>query len=208
MALTGTTLAAACTANATTLSVTNTTTGFPTVGTVGANQPIQIDSEIMFVTGVPAVGTVTVRGRGSDGTVASAHDVLANVYTSSNPADFPLPAAATVTTIDPTQDLVISVGQDSTLSVPLQNTSYNLNKATAAAITLPAPSLALNRVLIYITSQTAAAHVVTATSLYMDGTSGAPKSTATFAAQKGATMTLSAENGFWNVIALQNVTLT
>jgi len=207
MALQQTTLSAACTASATTLAVTS-TAAFPPVGTTFVNQVVLIDTEFMVCIGVPAIGSITVRSRGYEGTAAVAHDILANVYTTANNADFgPISPALTVQ-IDPTDDAIVSVGQDGAITVPITNTAVNINKATAAALTLAAPLLSDNGVTLMITSQTAAAHVVTATALINDGTVTTPKTTMTFVAGRGATVTLVAENGLWNVSAQVGVTFS
>lgn len=207
MALQSLQLSAAITASQLTLPVTS-TAAFPPVGTPFVNQTVLIDSEFMVCVGVPAVGVITVRSRGAEGTIAAPHDVLANAYTTTNNADWgAIPGGITVT-IDPTDDSVVSLGQDGVVPLPTSNTAYNINKATAAALTLGAPLLGENGVTAVFTSQTAAAHVITATALFQDGSTGSPRTTATFTAFRGATMTLVAENGFWNVIALQNVTLS
>jgi hypothetical protein len=208
MALQSLQLTAAITASQLTWPVTS-TAAFPPVGTPFVNQAVLCDGEYAVCVGVPAVNVITVRSRGNEGTVATPHDVLANVYTTANNADWgPVPPAVTVQN-DPSDDATISIGQDSTIIVSAGNAAYNINKATAAAITLAAPLLLANGTMVVFTSQTAAAHVITATGLFMDGTSGAPKSTATFAAFKGASLTLVAENGFWNVSAApQGVTLS
>ncbi len=169
--------------------------------------PVLLDTEFFYVVSQPASGVFTVRGRGSEGTAASAHDVLTSVYASLT-NDWGNPQPGTVVTIDPAEDLVIAIGQDGTIALVGANTVYNINKLTAAALVLPAPNVGDNGVALVFTSMTAAAHVITATGLLMDGTSSAPKTTATFAAFKGATATFVAENGFWNVSALQNVTLS
>jgi hypothetical protein len=82
-----------------------------------------------------------------------------------------------------------------------------LTKATAATMTLPAPTLANNGAILIITSQTAAAHTVTGLALLADGVSGSPHGTATWAAFKGASLTLMAVNQLWNVIAATGVTI-
>lgn len=74
-----------------------------------------------------------------------------------------------------------------------------LNKGTAGAYTLAAPSGALNGHVIRIVSDSAAAHVVTATDLLHDGVTGGAKDTATFAAFKGASIELMAYGGLWYV---------
>lgn len=83
-----------------------------------------------------------------------------------------------------------------------------LTKATAAAMTLGAPTIDQNGDILVITSQTAAAHTVTALTLFADAVTGSPHGTATFAAYKGASVTLMAANLLWNVIATTGVTIT
>lgn len=215
MAFTTAQLAAAITPAAISLSLTNVVAPssgsvLPAVGALPLpiGVPLLVDTEFMFLVAQPSTGIYTVRGRGSEGTVASAHDILANCYASLIPSDFGNPQAGTVVTIDPAEDMAISIGQDGTISLIGANSVYNINKATAAALVLPAPNVADNGVSVVFTSNTAAAHVITSTGLIQDGASGVPHSTATFAAQKGASVTFIAENGFWNVSALQNVVIS
>jgi hypothetical protein len=210
MALTQTTLSAAITASQVQFGVTSTSTGFPVVGTQNAQppQPIQINGEIMYLTGVPAANTIVVRCRGSEGTVAAAHDVLSPVITSATVTDFPAIAPGQLIPIDPAVDNPATLGADGAIPVPLGPVVYNINKGSAAALTLAAPSLSLNGTRVVITSQTAFAHVVTATTLIADAVTGSPHTTATFAAFKGATITLVAENGLWNVVSATGVAVT
>jgi hypothetical protein len=209
MALTTTSLAVACGASDTMLAITSTSSGFPAVGTVAENQLMTIDGESMFVTGVPSAGYVIVRGRGSDGTAAVAHDILAPVNTSSNVADFPAVAVG-ATTLRPLQtDDMVTVGQNGAIAVPLKNTTVLLTKGSAlSSTTLAAPSKAQNGLKLTITSQTAYAHVITATTLLADAVSGSPHTTATYAAYIGASITLVADNGLWNIVAAVGVTVT
>ena len=211
MALTNTTLAVACGASDLTLSITSTTSGFPAVGTVGANQPVQIDGEFMYCTGVPVAGTITVRGRGSCGSVAVAHAILAPVVTSAVASDFPNDPSGTVNTRPPYTDFQFTIGANGALPTfaDIRPVTVNLTKATAlSATTLAAPSAANDGLKVTITSQTAAAHVITATSLINDGATGAPHSTLTFAAFAGASIVLQAQNALWNVVANNNVTVS
>lgn len=212
MAITTATLTAAITSTQVQFNLSNISgSGLPAAGSgpLSIGIPMQIDSEFMFVVNQPVAGTVVVRGRGSDGTAAAAHDILTPVYLSPTPSDFGAYQAGTLTTLDPSDDIATSLGQDQTIVVPGSNSAFLITKATAAALTLPAPLLVDNAVTLVFTSATAAAHVITATSLIQDGTSGSPKTTLTFAAQKGASITLIAENGFWNVAnAPQNVTVS
>lgn len=201
MPLVRTTLTAAIKASDLTLSVLSTGTGFPAVGTVAANQPVLVDNELMFITGVPLAGQLVVRGRGSDGTQAVAHDVLAPVVTSTSTADFPALPVGSSTLHRLTSPDQVTLGQDGAIPVPVADSKVLLAKATAAAMTLAAPSLGSNGVELLITSATAFAHVVTATSLLDTGAAGVPFSTATFPAQPGASVLLIAQNGLWNVAA-------
>jgi hypothetical protein len=85
--------------------------------------------------------------------------------------------------------------------------NYIIKTGSADAITLGAPTAGVDDNLsINIWSDTAQAHTVTATSLFANGT--ALKTTATFAAFRGAGMTLRAYNGVWQVLAASNVPLT
>jgi hypothetical protein len=210
MALTQTTLTSAISASQITFGVTSTSTGFPVVGTQNAQppQPVQIDGEFMYVTGVPVANTITVRCRGAEGTAAVAHDVLAPVITSSNPNDFGAIPPGDLVLIDQSIDNPVTIGQDGVIPQPNGPVVYNINKATAAALTLAAPAFTLNGTRVVITSQTAAAHVITATTLLADAVTGSPHTTATFAAFKGATITLFAENGLWHVTSAVGVVVT
>jgi hypothetical protein len=162
----------------------------------------------MWLTGVPATNTIVVRCRGSEGTVAAAHDVLSPVITSANINDFPAIAPGQLVMIDPALDNPVTLGADGAIPQPLGPVVYNINKGSAAALTLAAPSASLNGTRVVITSQTAFAHVITATTLLADAVTGSPHTTATFAAFKGASITLYAENGLWNVTSAVGVVVT
>lgn len=208
MAFTTAQLAGAITASTLQFNLTNISTGQTGLPVVGAlplpvGNPMLIDSELMYVVSQPVAGTVIVRGRGTEG-ASVAHDILSPVVCSILPGDFPAVAPGQTVTLDPANDGPQTIGQDQTIVVPVANTIYNISKASAAAIVLPAPSVALNGLTLIFTSNTAFAHVVTATSLFMDGTGTLPHSTATFAAKQGASMTIVAENGFWNFSAASN----
>jgi len=211
MALSSTTLSAACSATDTQISVTS-ATGFPALNVSAASQLVIVDGESMYtVNGVcqAATGVIKVRSRGADGTKAIAHDILAPVVTSASASDFPALGMGNMTAFPLSTDQLVNVGQNGTIAVPVQNTTIMLTKATAlASTTLAAPSQASDGVRLTITSQTAAAHVITATSLFGDGVSGSPHSTATFAAYIGASLTLVAANGVWNVVSSVGVTIT
>lgn len=77
-----------------------------------------------------------------------------------------------------------------------------------AALTLAAPTSAQNGMILRVTSATAFAHTVTATSLIDDGVTGGSKTTATFAAFAGASMELMAYEGKWHTLSLKAVTIS
>lgn len=212
MALTSAQLTAPITASQLLFNVTNVVgSGLPAVGALplSVGNPMQIDSEIMFCYQQPVLNQLLVRMRGSDGTAATTHDVLSNVYASPISTDFPLPQSGSIVTIDPAADTVDSIGQDGAIPVPSATTVININKGSAAALTLAAPSLGSNGVTLIVTSQTAFAHVITATGLLADGSSSSPRNVLTFPGFKGASAFMVAENGLWNVASSpQNVTLS
>ena len=82
-----------------------------------------------------------------------------------------------------------------------------LTKGSAGAYTLAAPIAAQEGMEITIVSQTAFAHVVTATGLINDGVTGGSKNTMTFAAFAGAAITLVANNLKWAVVSKNVVTV-
>ena len=201
MALSNTTLAAACGRDDTTIRVTA-ATGF------ADKQLIRIDAEVMAQAGTPTTTSPTVIAvrRGIEGTAAATHGILANVATGLA-SDFPSPPPGQITALAP-GDGRRTLGVDTTLAtadLPAGATTYVITKATAAAITLGAPSKAQDGLRVTFLSSTAAAHTVTyATGYYGDAGSS---DIATFAAKVGASMTLEANAGTWGVIALGNVTI-
>lgn len=149
MALTNTTLSAACTASDLQLSVTSTSSGFPAVGVYPQpKQMLRVDGEDMLIEVVPASGYVRVKQRGYNGTVAVAHEALAVVSTSSDIQDFGNTPSGAVNSRPPYVDDIVTIGVDTTftaagtpatattLPLPTKNTTYVITKATAAAITL------------------------------------------------------------------------
>lgn len=200
-ALTNTTLAADAAASDTILKLTS-TSGYPAAGNIigNNNNLMQINGEQMYFVELIASGTVRVRNRGSNGTLAVAHDILSSVSMGA-PADFPADPAGASNPRPPYVDEIVHYGEDGAIAVPNKNSTILLNKATAGAFTLAAPTLGQNGVKLTIINETAAAHVITATTLLADAVSGSPHTTATFAAFKGASLTLEAANGLWNVVA-------
>lgn len=85
--------------------------------------------------------------------------------------------------------------------------TYVVTKAGVDAMTLAAPTATTDDgVIITITSNTANAHTITATGLLQTGTTSV--NVATFAAQKGAGLTLMAYQGKWNVISSVGITFS
>ena len=80
-----------------------------------------------------------------------------------------------------------------------------LTKAGVGAYTLAAPATTDEGLILRIVSQTANAHVITATNLIDDGVTGGAKDTITFAAFVGASVTLQAINQKWCVLAINAV---
>jgi hypothetical protein len=207
MALSNTTLAAALGLSDTVMSVTS-GTGFPGVGVFpngGYGQVAQVDGEMLFVVTALTTTLMKIRERGAGGTAAMAHDILAPVSTSAVHADFAAWPVGTAAQRPPQVDDMLTIGQNivgGTLVLPTKNTTYVITKATAlASSTIPAPTVSQNGLRLTFTSQTAAAHVLTATALLNNGLTGSPFTTATFAAFAGAGTTWIANNGLWNVIA-------
>jgi len=210
MALTKTTLTAPITPSQLVFGVSSTAAGFPPVGQI-VNTPlqmIQIDDEFMFLVQVVSPNVIQVRNRGSDGGIADSHDINAVVITSASVGDFPAPAPTQSTVRPAFAPDLDGYGQSGAIQVPTQDTKAFLTGPTAQAMTLGAPSLSSNGVEMVITSQSAAAHTVVATALYDTGAAGSPFTTATFAAQPGASMWLVAQNGLWNVVNSVGVTFS
>ncbi len=201
MALTTTSLNGAVTASAQFITLTSAT---PTTGSPAlANRMlVQVDGERMFVTDVSTSPTIQVV-RGYDGTAAVLHNTLAPLIFGF-PVDWNAPAGAPVT-----PRILASIGANGVIPVPAANTLLTIDKASAlATTTLAAPNSDANGVTLTITSNTAAAHVITATSLVADGVSGSPHTTLTWAAFKGATVTLIVQNGLYNVQSAVGVTVS
>ena len=212
MALTSTTLSAACGASDLVLKITSTSSGFPAVGTLSSRQLLRVDGEDMLIDVVQASGVVKVAMRGMNGTAAVPHDVLAVVQTSSDPQDFlSVPVGAT-TSRPPYVDDIITLGENTTFAVagtvasagvqpmPIKNTTYVLTKATAAAITLITASPAQAGVRMTFLNGTAVANVITYTPGFLGDTTSSDLATsvekvgASFQAVVGYTGLLSAIN--------------
>lgn len=214
MAITQTALSADLGANDVTMVVSS-GTGFPSVGTVATpGYLVRIDKEYMLAKSQPVSGTIKIAQRGYNGTAAVAHDTLSKVEVSSAPSDFSQPAPGNSTDLPPYLPVNDTIGESITYTSAQiaawgnQPRDIAVSKASAAAIVLVAPSKAQDGLRLQFTSLTAAAHVITATSLLADAVSGSPHTTATFAAFIGASLCLEAQNGLWNVLNSTGITIT
>lgn len=110
---------------------------------------------------------------------------------------FPLPQQAGIISLTGTADAI----------PPHVAHTYVVNKAGTDAMTLAAPTATTDDGLqITITSNTANAHTLTATGLLLTGS--ASVNTATFAAQKGAGLTLMAYQAKWIVLSQIGITFS
>lgn len=215
MAITQTTLSADLSASALTMTV-GSGSGFPTAGgqPVSPGYMVRIDKEYMLALQQPVAGVIKIAQRGYNATAAVAHDVLAKVSVSALGSDFADPSAGNVATLPPSMPNQQTIGESITFTSAQvaawgnQPQNFAITKASAAAIVLVAPSKAQDGLTLVFTSLTAAAHVITATSLLADAVSGSPHTTATFAAFIGASITLQAQNGLWNVLGAVVVPVT
>lgn len=206
MAITSTTLSAAITAGQTRLPITSTATGFPAVGSFGQRQRMTIDGEDMLIVGVPFAGAVDVIMRGYNGSPAKAHDVLSNVFTSANDQDFAALGAGQIVSRPPFVDDIVTVGIDQTISVPLKNTTYLLNKATALAVTLTSGTAAQMGIRMTFINQSAQAHVLTYTPGFNANLTSSDL--ATFTAIVGAALLIEVSaTGLLTALANPNVTI-
>ncbi len=217
MSIVQTTLAAAAAASDTTISVTTGSSGFPVVGgpVLTPGYLCRVDKEYFYAIQQPTTGIVKVRGRGSMGTIASAHDILSQIEVSADTTDFANPSAGFDTTLPPYLPVYASLGQNTTFTAAQvaswgnQARNFALTKATAIAIVLPAPSKAQDGLVVTFTSLVAVLDAITATALLANGATSSPYTTATKADTKiGGALVLQAQNGLWNVISNLGWTLT
>ncbi len=106
----------------------------------------------------------------------------------------------------PIVDVIVSYAADGAIDLTAGIKKIT-KSASLAALTLAAPTAAQEGMVMYIVSNTAKAHTVTATGLFDDGVTGGSKNTATFAAFIGASMTIMAINLKWTIISLNAVTV-
>lgn len=151
-------------------------------------------------------GTILTLGlRGYNGTASVAHDLLSTITTTATASDWTSPQMGVDTDRPPFVSDVISVGENGTIDCPTRDTTIMLTKATAlATTTLADPPKDRDGLQLVVTSATDAAHVITGN--FADGTTGA-HTTLTCAAFNGASALLVAQQGLWNVIGTEGITV-
>jgi hypothetical protein len=211
MAIVITTLSGAITSSQTSFGVAS-ATGItaPNYQTMTGITWLLIDQEFMSVETL--AGTVVGVVRGKNGSVAQAHTSGSTVQAGA-PGDF-LDAQANYSggTTAIGKDYSIAIGALNYPAINLTGSAdainpnipgiYEVKTAGVDAMTLAAPPAAAEGNIIIIVSDTANAHTLTATSLLAGGT--ALKSLATFPAFRGASLTLRASNGVWQVLSSGN----
>jgi len=101
-----------------------------------------------------------------------------------------------------------TVNPGTTAAIPIATGTVIFNKGSAFAGTLAAPTALQNGTRMTFISDSAYAHTITATTLIHDGVTGGAKTTATFGAFKGASLTLVAYNLLWYVESKNVCTLS
>lgn len=209
MALTNTTLSAACDASQNTLYITSTAAGFPAVGVIGSKQVMRVDGEDMIIDVVKASGVVKVLMRGWNGSHARSHDILSVVSTSADSSDFGVIPAGAINQRPVYVDELVTIGEDITFTaagtaavlgtsmpLPTKNTTYIITKATAAAITMISAVSAQMGVVLTFINGVAAANTITYTPGFLGDTTSSDVATA--AAKVGATFRIEVGyTGLW-----------
>jgi hypothetical protein len=206
MALSATNLVSDLGVNDTTMVVAA-NAGFPSAGVI-ANPGwlVRIDKEYLLAISQPATNTIKIAQRGVNGTYAQPHDLLAKVEVSASGSDFPDSAPGQLTALPANLPSMNTIGENRIFTTAEVHTWGNqpqifaITKATAAAITLVAPGKDQDGLVVTFTSLTNAAHVITATGLIADAVTGGPHGTITFGAFAGASITMMAQNGLFNVL--------
>ena len=197
MAFTTTTLAAACAATDTLISVTS-ATGF------AANQYVKIDQEFMKIANSYTTGTlIPLQGRGQNGTVVVAHAITANVVTdaisSTATSDWTDPNASVIVSypLSALRRKVTSYGVAGAITLPTsgEDVIAVINGTSALAMTLANPGKDIDGCFLYIASNGKAAHTVTYTAGLGNASTGYTVATFTTGAQQ--TLALMALNGIW-----------
>jgi hypothetical protein len=199
MALTNTSLSAACTATDLTINVTSTSS-------FAVGRPIKIEQEFMGPITAIAGTAVSLLRRGIDGTAAVAHNALAPLSTGLY-SDMPPVTPGTFVAVPPMNDGFVSYSVSGAITLPDKNTVVDITKATAAAMTLADPTVTQNGIVLTVVAQTAAAHTVSNSAGSGFNGSGASFDIATFGGGIGDALQVVANNGKWITLVTKNVTL-
>jgi hypothetical protein len=182
MALTATTLSAAVSATATSLTVTS-ATGF------AAGNFLRVNDEFLYVQEV--TGTTLKAQRGRCGTLARAHGIL-SIAVTGLPADFVPVVAPQMYTYGAAGAITPAKGL------------HRLKAASAAAMTLVAPTADQEGDVLRLIAVAAQAYTVTLASGYFNATTN---NKLTFGGAIGDVIDLIAINGSWDVTLNKNVTV-
>jgi hypothetical protein len=198
MAITTTTLAAAIDVNANLIKVTS-ATGATTTGWM------QVDGEFMIPVDISGT-TIKVRSRGKFGGTAKPHNALAPV-SFGTAEDLNVPAPAETAQRDESDQDIQSYSVNGAVNLGLiksPHTDILMTKAGVLALTLAAPTAAMDGYTISFIARTANANTVTYSAGFA-GTAGS-SDVATFGGAIGDTLTIKAINGTWAIISAVNVT--
>jgi len=197
MALTTTTLAAACATTDYQITVTS-ATGF------AANQYLMVDQEFMKITNAYTSGTLIPVLRGQNGTKADAHVSGANVSTDAisavAPSDWGDPSASVVVSypLAARRRKVTSYSASGAITLPAsgEDVIAILNGTSALAMTIAAPTKDQDGSILYVAGNGAANHTIT----FTGGLSGAGTSYDVITVNSSAPIVVMAMaiNGLWN----------
>jgi len=211
MTITATTLVAAINQSQTSFNLSSVSNvSAPNFQTGSGITMLQVDQELMLVTGVNSSGVVNVL-RGQNGTVAATHTAGSLVQVGL-PSDFPTSVdlsgskTTTLLTVGAINEPAINLTGSADAIPNSVPGNYEVKTAGVDAMTLAAPPASAEGNIVSVVSDTTNAHTITATSLFANGT--ALKTTATFAAFRGAGLSLRASNGVWQVQTSVGVTFT
>jgi hypothetical protein len=193
MALTTTTLSAACAVGDEQITVTS-ASGF------AMNSYVQVDNEFMQITSTyNGTATIVPVRRGVNGTLPIAHPSGANA-TAGTGSDFGNPNASVSTAyaLAGRRRKVESYSAAGAITLPAsgEDTVAIINGTNALAMTLANPGKDQDGSLLYIASNGKAAHTVTYTAGLGNASTG--YTVATFTTGSQQTLSLMAINGIWN----------
>ena len=199
MALTSTTLAAACANYASSINVTS-ATGFA-IGNF-----ILVENEFMQQTGA-ANGTVVPVRRGLDGTVQANHAAAAFACTGLG-VDFPAPAPGQCIVYGPYAPDGQMAGYftyNTAGAIATTPGIHVINGSGVTAMTLAGPTAAQEGAILIVESKNLAANTITATPILLGAANAGGICTC---AATGANLTLKACGGKWTVLASSGIAFT